>query len=59
MPTDLDVVWERKRNAQAQGQADTAIAMILVWFIVSLVMLLLLFADQSFSRATIEWECLF
>ena len=56
MPTDLSVALERKRKAtQAQKQSDHSIA--LVWVIMSLVMLVLLFADQS-SKATIGWECL-
>jgi hypothetical protein len=57
MPTDLPAVSSRKRNAQAQTQAD--ITMVLVWVIICLVMLVLLLADQSFAKATIEWECLF
>jgi hypothetical protein len=57
MPTDLGVALERKRKAtQAQKQTDITIA--LVWVIMSLVMLVLLFADQSSSEATTEWECL-
>jgi hypothetical protein len=53
MPTDLGVVSERKRKA-AQAQTQTEITIVLVWFIISLAMLVLLFADQSFSKATIE-----
>jgi hypothetical protein len=57
MPTDLGVALERKRKAtQAQTQAENTI--VLVWFVISLVMLVLLFADQSLSKTTIEWECL-
>jgi hypothetical protein len=58
MPTDLGVVWEQK-HGQAQTQTNIAMVVILVWFIISLVMLVLLLADQSFSKATIEWACLF
>jgi len=48
MPTDLNVVLERKRTAtQAQKQSEITIG--LVWVIVSLGMLVLLFADVSFS----------
>jgi len=60
MPTDLGAVSARKRDAQAQTQTDTSIITImLVWFIVCLVMFVLLFADQSFSKAAIELMCLF
>jgi hypothetical protein len=52
MPTDLGVVSEGKGEAQAQTQAE--ITILLVCFIITLVMLVLLFADQSFSKATIE-----
>ena len=57
MPTDLGVALERKRKA-TQAQTQTEITIGLVWFIIYLVMLVLLFADQSFSKATIDWECL-
>ena len=53
MPTDLGVALERKRKA-TQAQTQTEITIGLVWFIIYLVMLVLLFADQSFSKATIE-----
>jgi hypothetical protein len=53
MPTDLGVVSERKRKA-TQAQTQTAITILLVWFIITLATLVLLFADQSFSKATIE-----
>ena len=53
MPTDLGVVSERKRKA-TQAQMQTAITILLVWFIITLATLVLLFADQSFSKATIE-----
>ena len=57
MPTDLGVALERTRKAtQAQKQSEITIG--LVWVIVSLGMLVLLFADVSFSTATIGWECL-
>jgi hypothetical protein len=56
MPTDLGVALERKRQA-TQAQTQTEIATSLVWFVISLVMLVLLFADQSLSKTTIEWEC--
>jgi len=58
MPTDLGVISERKRKA-AQAQTQTVLTILLVWFIVTLTMLVLLFADQSFSKATIELMCLF
>jgi hypothetical protein len=57
MPTDLGVALERKRLA-TQAQTQTEITTSLVWFVISLVMLVLLFADQSLSKTTIEWECL-
>jgi hypothetical protein len=53
MPTDLRVVSERKRKA-TQAQTQTLITILLVWFIITLATLVLLFADQSFSKATIE-----
>jgi len=56
MPTDLEAVSARKRKVRAQKQTDTT--MVSVWFIICLVMLLL-FADQSFAKATIEWMNLF
>jgi hypothetical protein len=57
MPIDLSVALERNRKAtQAQKQSEITIG--LVWVIVSLGMLVLLFADVSFSTATIGWECL-
>jgi len=56
MSTDLGVVSEGKDKAQAPTQEVT---IVLVWFIICLVMFVLLFADQSFSKATIELMCLF
>jgi|SRR6516164_643292 len=53
MPTDLGVAAERKRKA-TQAQTQTEITIVLVWLIISLAMLVLLVADQSFSKATIE-----
>jgi uncharacterized membrane protein len=53
MPTDLGVVSQRKRKA-TQAHTQTAITILLVWFIITLATLVLLFADQSFSKATIE-----
>ena len=53
MPTDLGVVPERKRKA-TQAQTQTAITILLVWIIITLATLVLLFADQSFSKATSE-----
>jgi hypothetical protein len=57
MPTDLGMALERKRKA-TQAHTQTEITTALVWFIVCLVMLVLLFADQSLSKTTIGWECL-
>ena len=55
MPTDIGAVSARERKAQAQTQTDTTIiTIVLVWFIICLVMFVLLFADQSFSKAAIE-----
>jgi len=55
MPTDLGAVSARKREAQAETQTDTTIiTIVLVWLIICLVMFVLLFADQSFSKAAIE-----
>jgi len=53
MPTHLGLALECKRKA-TQAQTQTAITILLVWVIIALVMLGLLFADQSFSKATIE-----
>ena len=53
MPTDLGVASERKRKA-TQAQRQTEITVLLVYLIVSLVMIMLLVADQSFSKAGIE-----
>ena len=49
---------ECKRKA-AQAQAQTEVTILLVFVIITLAMLVLLFADQSFSKATIELMCLF
>jgi hypothetical protein len=55
MPTDIGA-----RKAQVQTQTDTTIiTIVLVWFIICLVMFVLLFADQGFSKAAIEMMCLF
>jgi hypothetical protein len=60
MPTDLGAVSPRKCEAQTQTQTGTTvITIVLVWFIICLGMLVLLFADQSFSKAAIELMCLF
>jgi hypothetical protein len=58
MPTDLGFVSERKSKA-SQAQAQTEATILLVFVIITLAMLVLLFADQSFSKATIELMCLF
>jgi hypothetical protein len=52
MPTELGAVSPRKRAAQAQLQ--TEITILLVCFIMFLGALVLLFADQNFSKAAIE-----
>jgi hypothetical protein len=57
MPTDLGAVPARKREVQAE--LHTEITILLVCFIIFLGMLVLLFADQSFSKAAIELMCLF
>jgi len=60
MPTDIGAVSARERKAQAKTQADTTIiTILLVCFNIFLGMLVLLFADQSFSKAAIELMCLF
>jgi hypothetical protein len=53
MPTDLGVALERKRKA-AQAETQTEVTILLVFVIITLAMFVLLFADQSFSKATIE-----
>jgi hypothetical protein len=52
MPTDLDAVSARKRKAQALQR--TEITALLVCVIIFLGLLVLLFVDQSFSKAAIE-----
>jgi hypothetical protein len=52
VPTELGMVLARKRKLQAKIQTD--ITMVSVWFIICLVVLILLFADQGFAQATIE-----
>jgi hypothetical protein len=60
MLTNTGAISTRERKAQAQPQTDTTIiTIVLVWFIICLVMFVLLFADQSFSKAAIELMCLF
>ena len=56
MPTSLPTVLARR--PQAQTQTDI-ITLALVWIIVCLVVLVMLFADQGFAKATIEWIVLF
>jgi hypothetical protein len=56
--TDVSVASECKRKT-AQAQTQIEITVVLAWIMIGLVMLVLLFADQSFSRATIELMCLF
>ena len=58
MSINLGLVSQREGRA-AQAQAQTEITMMLVFVIITLAMLVLLFADQSFSKATIELMCLF
>jgi hypothetical protein len=53
MPTDVRVVSERKRKA-VQAEAQTEITIVLFVVIISLARLVLLVADQSFSKTTIE-----
>ena len=53
MPTDLGVASERKGRT-TQPETRIEITVLLVCVIITLSMLLLLFADQSFSKATIE-----
>ena len=53
MPTDLDAVSEQKCKAQALPYC-TEITILLVCVIIFLGMLVLLFFDQSFSKAAIE-----
>jgi hypothetical protein len=52
MPTDLDAVSARKHKAQALRR--TEITALLVCVIIFLGLLVLLFVDQSFSKAAIE-----
>ena len=53
MPTDLGAASQRKRKA-ALAQAQTETTILLAFVIISLVALVLLVADQSFSKASIE-----
>ena len=52
MPTNLGEVSARKRKAQLLAQIEMTI--LLVCFNIFLGLLVLLFADQSFSKAAIE-----
>ena len=58
MPTDLAAVYARKRIAQAETQADLELVVIfaLIGLLLSFVLLL---ADRSFVRATIELMTLY
>ena len=49
MPTDLEVVFARKRNAQREEQVN--ITMLSVFVIIFFVVLLLLFVDNSYAQA--------
>jgi hypothetical protein len=53
MPTGLGALSERKRKA-TQVETQTEVTILLVFVIISLAMLVLLVADQSFSKAAIE-----
>jgi hypothetical protein len=53
MPTDLGALLQRKRKA-TQAVTQTEVTILLVFVIITLAMLVLLVADQSFSKATIE-----
>jgi NADH:ubiquinone oxidoreductase subunit K len=57
MPTDFVAVSSENRKAQANAQI--VITVVLVWIMIGLAMLVLLFADHSFSKASIELMCLF
>ena len=57
MSTDLGLLLERKRKA-GQAKAQTEVTILLVFVIIGLAMLVLLFADQTFSKAAIEFMCL-
>jgi len=48
MPTDFGAVVDRKRKVRAEAQTD--ITFVLVCLIICLVMLVLLFTDQSFDE---------
>jgi hypothetical protein len=58
MPTDIAAAYAQRRAAQAQMQADTELVVIFV-LIGLLSNLILLYADQSFARATIELMTLY
>ena len=57
VPTDLLVVHAQKRQAHARTQSDITLA--LIFIIVWLANLVLLFADESFARATIVFMTLY
>jgi hypothetical protein len=61
LPTDLAVVFARKRHAEAQRQKEnqTNITMISVCVIICLVMLALVFVDTSYAQAMAELIDLF
>jgi hypothetical protein len=56
MPTDLEVLFARKSEAQRQkkNERQTNITMLSVWIIICLVMLVLVFVDQSYAQALEE-----
>lgn len=52
MPTEIIALLARKRKAQAQQHADTSI--ILMSLIAALIVVMLLFVNESFARAMAE-----
>jgi predicted nucleic acid-binding Zn ribbon protein len=61
MPTDLEAVLARKREAQSQKekQRQNDVTMISIWVVICLVMLVLLFVDNSYAQAMEELMDLF
>ncbi len=53
VPTDLEAVIARKRQAQREREKDNQdnTTMLSVWMIVCLVMLVLVFVDKSYAQA--------
>jgi hypothetical protein len=61
MPTDLEAVFARKREMQREKQKErqSNATVLSVWVIICLVMLVLVFVDNSYAQAVEEMMDLF